>query len=72
MTKNELLEELTKLISLPEIEPDEITSQMLSQSTGISERAALTRLHRLEQQGKLSARWVRAESGNKMWAFKKR
>lgn len=70
MTENELLNELERMTSLPEIDPDEITVQMLAARTGLSENSTRNRLNLLVEQGILTSRWVRTNA-NKARAYRK-
>lgn len=72
MTENELLAELARELSLPEIDTSiEITAQMLAHRLNMGERNALSILRKREQAGELISRYVRSENGRKILAFRK-
>jgi len=58
MTENELLDELTKELYIPFIEPDEITAQQLADRLGVGHRAAIRRLNEKGAAGELTVRTV--------------
>lgn len=71
MTENELLEELYKELNVPEIEPNEVTTKMLSEKLNITNRAAYTKLMSMVEAGKLKTRYVSVNGSRKMLAFSK-
>lgn len=70
MTENELLEELSKELAYPQIEPDEITSRMLATKLGISPRTAYEKLNKMVDEGRLTRRYVKRAMGREL-AFRK-
>jgi hypothetical protein len=71
MTENELLQELTRMITRPPIEPDEVTVQMLQVSSGKGEKAAMRFLRDLEAEGALTSRQVTLPNGRIAQAWRK-
>lgn len=59
MTENELLAELVAELSLAPIRPDEVTSVMLAEATGLTAKAASSRLEKGVREGVFEWRWVR-------------
>lgn len=68
---NSLLSELVSAYEVGEIEPDEVTVRMLAQSLSVSERRAGQILAERELNGELMSRWVRADTGRKVKAYRK-
>jgi len=71
MTENELLSELKKELCPPEIEPDEVTTDMLQDATGLSYKGAYDVLQRKVRKGELKWRYVQGLNGNKRKAYSK-
>lgn len=71
MTECELLEELAKELSLPDIEPDEVTAQSVSDYTGVSWSKAAAVLKSKLAAGELTARKVRTADGKPATAYRK-
>jgi len=71
MTENELLEELKRELCPPEIEPGEITTEMLQDATGLSYKGAYDALQRKVRKGELKWRWITGQNGNKRKAYSK-
>lgn len=71
MTENELLEELYKELYVPAIEPNEITTKMLSEKLNITNRAAYTKLMDMVESGRLKKRYVKVNGSRKVLAFSK-
>lgn len=71
MMEYELLEELARELSLPEIEPDEVTAQLVSDYTGCSWTKAAAVLKTKLAAGLVTARQVRTQSGKPATAYRK-
>lgn len=71
MTEFELLEELAKELSLPDIEDDEVTAQSVADYTGVSWRTASRVLKAKLAAGELTARQVRTRNGKPATAYRK-
>ena len=71
MTEYELLEELAKELCLPEIEPGEVTAQMVADYTGVSPSQAMRTLKAKEQAGVLKSRMVKMPNNHPARAFRK-
>ena len=71
MTEFELLEELAKELGLPEIEPDEVTAQLVADYTGCSWRKAAAVLKTKLAAGLVTARQVRTQNGKPATAYRK-
>ena len=71
MTEYELLFELAKELSLPDIEPDEVTSQLLADYTGVSWSTADRVLKDKEAAGLLTSRKVKLANRRIATAYRK-
>jgi DNA-binding MarR family transcriptional regulator len=71
MTEYELLFELAKELSLPDIEPDEVTSQLLADYTGVSWSTADRVLKDKEAVGLLTSRKVKLANRRIATAYRK-
>ena len=71
MTENELLEELARELSVPEIETNEITVKMLADKLNVTTRAAYTQLMDMVELGRLKKRYVKVNGSRKVLAFSK-
>ena len=71
MTEFELLIELAKELSLPDIEPDEVTSQLLADYTGASWSTADRVLKDKEAAGLLTSRKVKLPNRRIATAYRK-
>lgn len=71
MTENELLEELARELSVPEIETNEITVKMLADKLNVTTRAAYTQLMDMVEAGRLKKRYVKVNGSRKILAFSK-
>jgi len=71
MTENELLTELLKELTLPDIEKDEVTAVMLSESLNCSWSKAAAVLKMKLAAGELTARKVRTPEGKPATAYRK-
>lgn len=71
MTEYELLEELAKELGLPEIEPGEVTAQMVADYTGVSNSQAMRTLKAKESAGLLTSRMVKMPNNHPARAFRK-
>ena len=71
MTEYELLEELARELSLPEIEPDEVTAQLVADYTGVSWSKAAAVLKAKLAAGLVTARQVRTANGKPATAYRK-
>jgi len=71
MTEFELLEELARELSLPEIEPDEVTAQLVADYTGCSWSKASAVLKAKLAAGLVTARQVRTRNGKPATAYRK-
>ena len=71
MTEFELLIELAKELSLPDIEPDEVTSQLLADYTGVSWSTADRVLKDKEAAGLLTSRKVKLPNRRIATAYRK-
>ena len=71
MTEFELLIELARELSLPEIEPGEVTAQMVADYTGVSNSQAMRTLKAKEQAGVLKSRMVKMPNNHPARAFRK-
>ena len=71
MTENELLTELARELCPPEIEPGEVTTEMLQDATGLSYKGAYDALQRKVRKGILKWRYVSGLNGNKRKAYSK-
>jgi len=71
VTEYELLEELARELSLPEIEPDEVTAQLVSDYTGCSWSKAAAVLKAKLAAGELTSRQVRTANGKPATAYRK-
>lgn len=71
MTEYELLFELAKELSLPDIEPDEVTSQLLADYTGVSWSTADRVLKDKEAAGLLTSRKVKLPNRRIATAYRK-
>lgn len=61
---NALLDELIAECSLGELEPDEVTVKMFSQSSGLSLKRANDILKEKANKGELTFRWVKNPDGS--------
>jgi len=59
LTENELLKELMAQLNSEPLQPNEVTSRMLADATGLTIRGAYERLERGVREGSLEWRWVR-------------
>ena len=71
MTENELLDELTKELYIPFIEPDEITAQQLADRLGVGHKSAIRQLNEKVAAGELTVRIVRMADGKLSKAYRK-
>lgn len=71
MTEFELLEELAKELSLPEITPGEVTAQMVADYTGISWSQAMRTLKAKEASGVYVSRKVKLPNNRVAQAWRK-
>ena len=71
MTEFELLEELAKELSLPDIEDDEVTAQLVADYTGCSWSTAARVLKDKLAAGELTERQVRNKNGRIATAYRK-
>jgi len=71
MTEFELLIELARELSLPEIEPDEVTAQLVADYTGCSWSKAAAVLKAKLAAGLVTARQVRTRNGKPATAYRK-
>jgi len=71
MTEFELLEELAKELGLPEIEPDEVTAQLVADYTGCSWSKAAAVLKAKLAAGLVTSRQVRTRNGKPATAYRK-
>jgi Fic family protein len=71
MTEFELLEELVKELSLPDIEDDEVTAQLVADYTGVSWSTASRVLKDKLAAGELTERQVRNKNGRIATAYRK-
>lgn len=71
MTENELLAELIKELSLPDIDPEEVTSQMLADYTGVSWSTADSTLKAKVDAGLLTKRQVKLPNRRVATAYRK-
>ncbi len=71
MTEFELLIELARELSLPDIEPDEVTAQLVSDYTGVSWSKAAAVLKSKLAAGELTSRQVRTQNGKPATAYRK-
>ena len=71
MTEFELLEELARELSLPELEPDEVTAQGVANHTGVSWGKAAAVLKAKLAAGELTSRKVRTPEGKIATAYRK-
>ena len=71
MTEYELLEELARELSLPEIEPDEVTAQLVADCTGCSWSKAAAVLKAKLAAGEVTSRKVRTPEGKIATAYRK-
>lgn len=71
MTEFELLEELAKELSLPDIEDDEVTAQSVADYTGVSWSTASRVLKDKLAAGELTERQVRNKNGRIATAYRK-
>jgi len=71
MTEFELLEELAKELSLPDIEDDEVTAQLVADYTGCSWSTASRVLKDKLAAGELTERQVRNKNGRIATAYRK-
>ena len=71
MTEFELLEELARELSLPEIEPGEVTAQMVADYTGVSNSQAMRTLKAKESAGLLTSRMVKMPNNHPARAYRK-
>ena len=71
MTEFELLIELARELSLPEIEPDEVTAQLVADYTGVSTSQAMRTLKAKESAGLLTSRMVKMPNNHPARAFRK-
>ena len=71
MTENELLDELARELSPPDIEPDEVTAQSVADRAGISWSKAAAVLKAKLAAGELTARKVRTHEGKVATAYRK-
>lgn len=70
MTENELLNELMAELNSDPLRPNEVTSRMLADATGLTPRAAYDRLERGVRDGDLEYRWI-GDGRSKAKAYKK-
>jgi len=71
MTEFELLEELAKELSLPDIEDDEVTAQLVADYTGCSWSKASAVLKAKLAAGEVTSRKVRTPEGKIATAYRK-
>lgn len=71
MTEYELLEELAAELTLPAIEPDEVTANMVAEYTGVSWSQAMRTLKSKAAAGKLTSRRVKLPNERVAVAFRK-
>lgn len=68
VTEEDLMFQAAGLLTVKRKEPDELTSRILANSTGMSIRVALNKLQELEQEGILVSRKI-IEDGHNMNAY---
>ena len=71
MTENELLDELTKELYIPFIEPDEITAQQLADRLGVGHKSAIRQLNEKVAAGELTVRTMKMADGKLSKAYRK-
>jgi hypothetical protein len=71
VTEFELLEELARELSLPDVAPDEVTAQSVADYTGVSWSKAAAVLKAKLAAGELTARKVRTPEGKIATAYRK-
>ena len=71
MTEFELLEELARELSLPEIAPGEVTAQMVADRAGVSWSTAARTLKDKEAAGIYVSRKVRNQNGRPALAYRR-
>ena len=71
MTEYELLFELARELGLPEIEPDEVTAQLVADYTGVSWSTADRTLKDKEAAGLLTSRKVKLPNRRIATAYRK-
>ena len=71
MTEFELLEELQKELGLPDIEPDEVTAQLVADYTGVAWCTADRALKAKEQAGIVTSRKVKLPNRRIATAYRK-
>lgn len=71
MTESDLLMELSLELSLPNIEPDEVTAGMLAKHADIGWAQAVSVLRRKEEEGLLVSRKVKMPNGKMSTAWRK-
>ena len=71
LTEFELLEELARELSLPDIEPDEVTAASVAEYTGVSWRKAAAVLKAKLAAGEVTSRKVRTPEGKIATAYRK-
>lgn len=71
LTENELLAELVRELTVPPIEPDEVTCKMIQDGTGLSDNKAMSFLKDKVAAGELTTRNVRLPNGRVVMAFRK-
>ena len=71
MTECELLTELARELTVPEIESNEVTAQMVAESSGVSWTRALRVLKAKEESGVLKSRKVKLPNNREAQAWSK-
>ena len=71
MTEFELLIELARELSLPELEPDDVTAQSVADYTGCSWSKAAAVLKQKLADGLVTSRKVRTHNGKPATAYRK-
>jgi len=68
VTEEDLMLQAANLMAVKKREPDELTSRLLAEVTGMSVRTALVKLQELEREGILTSRKI-IEDGHPMNAY---
>ena len=71
MTENELLAELVAELSVPPIDPDEITTKMVCDATGMNHSSVRARLEGMVSEGRLTSRRVQLPNGKLATAYRR-
>ncbi|MEA4811145.1 MAG: hypothetical protein VB108_01090 [Anaerolineaceae bacterium] len=59
MLESDLLTELSAELTMPELQPDEITAPMLAERTSLSENTCRDQLEKFCKAGRLTWHWVK-------------